>query len=214
MINILLAEDHRILREGIKSLLKDEPNMTIVAEAQNGQEAIDVLLGNTNINLAICDINMPVMGGLDAASYISDNYKNTPVLILSMLDHEKYLIKAFEAGAKGYILKTSGRDELVYAIKKIANGESYISSEHALALMERVKDCAPLLVTDLKIDLTEREMVVLKLISEGLTNSEIADKTFTSRRTVETHRRNILDKTKTRNTAALIKFAILNRIIN
>jgi DNA-binding NarL/FixJ family response regulator len=214
MINILLAEDHKILREGIKSLLKDEPSMSVVAEARNGQEAIDVLLGNNNINLAICDINMPVMDGLDAATYISDNHKDTPVLILSMLDHEKYLFKAFEAGAKGYILKTSGRDELVFAIKKIANGENYISTEHAFALMERVKNCTPLLVADLKIDLTEREMIVLKLISEGLTNNEIANKTFTSRRTVETHRKNILEKTKTKNTAALIKFAILNRIIN
>src|SRR4051812_35876328 len=106
MINILLAEDHKILREGIKSLLKDEPGISVVAEASNGKEAIDKL-SDGKANLAILDINMPIMDGLEATKFICENYVNTKVIILSMLDHEKYLLKGFEAGAKGYILKNS-----------------------------------------------------------------------------------------------------------
>jgi DNA-binding NarL/FixJ family response regulator len=214
MINILLGEDHKILREGIKSLLKDEPGISVVAEASNGQEAIEKL-SDGKANLAILDINMPIMDGLEATRFISENYANTKVIILSMLDHEKYLLKGFEAGAKGYILKNSGREELLFAIKKIMNGEFYICSEIAYTLMDRIKENIGPALSDnqYKIELSDREMEVLGYIAEGLTNNEIADKTFTSRRTVETHRKNLIEKTKTKNTASLIKYAITSKLI-
>ena len=213
MIKILLAEDHKILRDGIKSLLKDEPEITVVGEARNGKEAIDIL-SDTDVNIAILDINMPGMGGLETARYIKDNHSDTKTLILSMMDDENYLLKGFEAGASGYLLKSTGRDELLFAINKIANGECYVCSELACALMERVKEQ---LNTELgeteAIDFSDREMQVLELMAEGMTNAEIADKICASRRTVETHRKNLIEKTSSKNTASLIKFAITRRII-
>jgi DNA-binding NarL/FixJ family response regulator len=216
MIKILLAEDHKILREGIRSLLKDESDVSVVAEAKNGYEAIE-RLSETEINLAILDINMPGMDGLETAKYIRKNFNSTKTMILSMMDDENYLLKGFEAGASGYLLKSTGREELLFAINKIANGECYISSEIACALMERVKEnlnSGRLGSTEkLSIELSDREKQVLELISEGLTNAEIADKIFASRRTVETYRKNLIEKTNSRNTASLIRFAIQNQLI-
>lgn len=213
MIKILLAEDHKILRDGIKSLLKDEPEISVVGEARNGKEAIDILLG-TDVNIAILDINMPVMGGLETAQYIKDNFGETKTLILSMMDDENYLLKGFEAGATGYLLKSTGRDELLFAINKVASGECYICSEIACALMDRVKEQLSNEVDDNDpIDFSDREMQVLELMAEGMTNAEIADKICASRRTVETHRKNLIEKTSSKNTASLIKYAITRRII-
>src|SRR5436190_351515 len=110
MIKILLAEEHKIVREGIKSLLKDEINMSITAEAKNGKEAIDKISKN-DINLAILDIHMPILNGMETLKYIKENHKETKILILSMMDHENYLMKGFEAGAHGFLLKNTGKDE-------------------------------------------------------------------------------------------------------
>jgi DNA-binding NarL/FixJ family response regulator len=213
MIKILLAEDHKILRDGIKSLLKDEPDIAVVGEARNGKEAIDIL-SETDVNVAILDINMPVMGGLETAQYIKDNFGDTKTLILSMMDDENYLLKGFEAGAKGYLLKTTGRDELLFAINKVASGECYVCSELACTLMDRVREnISSEFEENEPIDFSDREMQVLELMAEGMTNAEIADKICASRRTVETHRKNLIEKTSSKNTAALIKFVIKRRII-
>ncbi len=214
MVKILLAEDHKILRDGIKALLEDDPKIKVVAEAGNGQEAIKKLQ-DTEVDVAILDLNMPIMGGIEATKYIRDNYETTKTLILSMLDDENYLLKGFQAGANGYILKSSGKEELLFAINKLANNECYICSELALALVDRLKDNFGLTAPagKLDIDFSDREMQVLELMAEGLTNAEIADKICASRRTVETHRKNLIDKTNSRNTASLIKFAITNGLI-
>jgi DNA-binding NarL/FixJ family response regulator len=213
-MNILLAEDHKIVRDGIKALLKDEPGISKVFEAGNGKEAIDKI-AETQIDLAILDINMPVMDGIEAARYIHENHKNTKVLLLSMLDHQDYLWKSLDAKANGYVLKDSGMDELLFAIKKIAKGERYISTQLSMQLLDKMKENAmvPEPINRSQVDLSKREFEVLQLMAEGMTNQEIADKLFTSKRTVETHRKNLIEKTQSKNTAALIKFAIANRLI-
>lgn len=211
MINVLLAEDHLILRDGIKALLKDHPDINVVAEASNGKEVQNLLLDSA-IDLLILDINMPEMDGIQTAEYVKDNYKNIKVLILSMLEQEKYVTKSFEAGALGYILKTTGKDELVNAIKTVANGNPYISHKISANMLKNTN--YSLRDEDrTEVDLSPRELEILNLIAEGYTNSEIADRIFTSKRTVETHRKNLIDKTGTKNTAALIKFAIVNGIL-
>lgn len=211
MINVLLAEDHLILRDGIKALLKDHPDIHVVAEASNGKE-VQSLLMDSAIDLLILDINMPEMDGIQTAEFVKDNYKNIKVLILSMLEQEKYVTKSFEAGALGYILKTTGKDELVNAIKTVANGNPYISHKISANMLKNMN--YSLRDEDrTEVDLSPRELEILNLIAEGYTNSEIADQIFTSKRTVETHRKNLIDKTGTKNTAALIKFAIVNGIL-
>lgn len=212
MIKILLAEDHEILRDGLKSLLKDEPGLAVIEEAQNGKEAIEKI-ANTEIDVAIVDINMPVMNGLETTQYLREHHQNVKVLILSMMDNEKYLSQTFEAGATGYLLKSNSKEELVYAIKKVARGGTYICSEMTLNIMDRPKQDFDPLTGQCSVSLSKRELEVLLQIAEGLTNNEIAEKLYTSRRTVETHRMNLIEKTKSKNTAALIKFAILNGFI-
>ena len=211
MISVLLAEDHLILRDGIKALLKGHPEINVVAEASNGKEVQNLLL-DSEVDLLVLDINMPDMDGLKTAKYVKENYKNVKVLILSMLEQEKYVSKSFEAGALGYILKTTGKDELVNAIKMVAKGDPYISHKISANMLKNI-NISLLQEEKVEVDLSPRELEILDLIAEGYTNAEIADKIFTSKRTVETHRKNLIDKTGTKNTAALIKFAILNGIL-
>lgn len=211
MINVLLAENHLILRDGIKALLKDHPEIKIIAEASNGTE-VQKLLVDSDVDLLILDINMPEMDGLKTAEYVKENHKNIKVLVLSMLDQEKFVSKSLAAGALGYILKTTGKDELVNAIKMVAKGDPYISHKISASM---IKNLNYTFHSDQKIevDLSPRELEILHLIADGMTNAEIADKIFTSKRTVESHRKNLIDKTGTKNTAALIKFALVNGIL-
>ena len=211
MINILLAEDHVLLRDGLKLLLMDQPGMQVVAEANNGKE-VQQLLADNEVNVAILDINMPDMDGIQTAEYISRTHKDVKIIMLSMLDNENYVNKSFQAGATGYILKNTGKDEFINAIKLVMEGQPYISHKISALLVKRIKsDMVEHLETN--IHLSSRELEILNYIAEGYTNGEIAEKTFTSKRTVETHRKNLIEKTGTKNTASLIKYAILNGIL-
>lgn len=211
MINILLAEDHVLLRDGLKLLLTDQPEMQVVAEASNGKE-VQRLLQENSVDVAILDINMPEMDGIQTAEYIRQAYSNVKVIMLSMLDNESYVTKSFQAGATGYILKNTGKEEFINAIKLVMEGHPYISHKISALLVKRIK---PDVVENVEVDihLSNRELEILNYIAEGFTNGEIAEKTFTSKRTVETHRKNLIEKTGTKNTASLIKYAILNGIL-
>lgn len=212
MIKIMLAEDHEILRDGLKSLLKDEPGLSVVEEAKNGKEVIEKI-SQVDVDVAIIDINMPVMNGLETTQYLNEHYKKVKILVLSMMDNDKYLTQMFEAGATGYLLKSTCKEELIYAVRKVAKGGTYICSEMTLNILDKPKQDFDSLTGQCAVSLSKRELEVLQQIAEGLTNNEIAVKLFTSRRTVETHRMNLIEKTKSKNTAALIKFAILNGFI-
>lgn len=210
MIRVMIAEDHDILREGLQSLLKDEASIQIVAEAPNGKLILDYL-ETTPADVILMDINMPVLNGLETTRIISEQYKNIKVLVLSMLDHPNYLNQMMSVGAKGYILKNSSKAELIKAIHEVAAGHKYISKE----LAEKVISSKGKNEESKKgeVHLTKRELQILELLAEGLTNKEIGDRIFLSKRTVETHRRNLFEKTNCKNSSALIKYAIVKGIL-
>jgi two-component system, NarL family, response regulator NreC len=213
-IKIFLVEDHDIVRQGIKILLKNNEGIEIVGEARHGEEALRKL-NHVKPDIILMDLNMPVMNGIECTKRVRQYFPDIKVLVLSMHDHENYLIDMLEAGADGYILKNTCADELVFAIKKIINGGMYMSPEFTLAMLSKYKSAKAQLGKQSVIDvkLTDREMDVLQLVAEGLTNTEMAHRLFTSVRTIETRRKKLLDKTGTKNTATLIKFALQNGLI-
>jgi DNA-binding NarL/FixJ family response regulator len=213
MIKVFIGEDHEIVRDGLKSLLTDIPGVSVVGEAANGKEIIETIPGDTDI--VLMDINMPVMNGIETTKQIQQKYDGINVLVLSMMDHENYVAEMFNAGAKGYMLKNTGKEELLYALKRIKEGGMYVSPEIMAKSLEKMVLLSRENQRSVSsVALSKRELEVLKLLAEGLTNNEIAEKLFTSRRTIETHRKNLIDKTASKNTAALIRFAIMNGIIN
>jgi DNA-binding NarL/FixJ family response regulator len=217
MIKIFLADDHNIVRNGIKSLLDKEADMEIVGEATDGKQVLDVLLSATHLpDVVITDVNMPVMNGMELTAKISELYPKVKIVVLSMLDHERYIVQAFKAGASGYVLKNVSADELTFSIRHVCNyNERFLCMELTTRLIDKLIDThEPVSNRQFQLDLSKRETEILILIAEGFTNQEIAEKLFTSKRTVEGHRQNLLEKTGARNTAALIRFAIVNNIIN
>ena len=215
MINIILAEDHNIVRNGIRSLLEKEPTLTVAGEAANGREALDLIASGVPVDIVLADMNMPLMTGVELIRQLKVSYPAVRVVVLSMLDHEKYVYQAFVAGASGYLLKSVTSDEMIFAIKHVALGSKYLCSQLSFTLLDRLI-YAPEISMDGQqgVAFSKREIEVLQLIAEGLTNTEIAEKLFTSKRTVEGHRQNLIDKTNARNTAVLIRYAILNGVIN
>jgi DNA-binding NarL/FixJ family response regulator len=209
-IKILLADDHGIIRDGIKLMLNKSPELEIVAEANNGQEVIDYLEENAkSIDVILMDINMPVMNGIEATQKISETYPDINILALTMHIEETYISNMLKAGALGYILKESNKDELIDAIKSIASGKKYYSNEVSVTLINSLMSDSK----DKDKELSDREIEILSLIASGNTNKEIGEKLFISGRTVETHRRNILSKLEVKNTAEMIKYAIQNKLV-
>ncbi|TZF83694.1 response regulator transcription factor [Pedobacter sp. BS3] len=214
MIKILLAEDHTIVRNGIKTLLNMEPDMEVVAEASDAKEALDILAGGIAVDILLTDIHMPGQSGIELIQQVSASYPNVITVVLSMLEHENYIVEAMRNGASGYLLKNIDKDQMVFAIRHVAAGNKYICSELVFELFKKYfYSAVPASPSESPVELSEREVEVLSLIADGFTNMEIADKLFSSRRTIEGHRQNLLDKTGSRNTASLIRFAIRNNII-
>ncbi|MBC7744091.1 MAG: response regulator transcription factor [Flavobacterium sp.] len=213
MINVLLAEDHNLVRNGIKSLLDSEPNINVIGEAANGTQAVQFLQKTNEVNLIVADYNMPGMTGGELITQLRLNFKDLKIIILSMSDQEKHVFESISCGANGYLLKNVSKDELIFAIKHVMTGEKYICSELSLRMFDKLSNHAAINLDGIN-DFTKRELEVLKLIASGLTNNEIAEKLFTSRRTVEGHRQSLIDKTKVPNSAALIMFAFRTGIIN
>jgi DNA-binding NarL/FixJ family response regulator len=216
MVRIILAEDHNIVRDGIKNLLEREANFEIVGEATNGEEVLRLIDGGLTPDIILADMNMPVMDGLVLAQKLMEASVKAKVIMLTMLDHEKYVIQAFKNGVTGYLLKNVSADELIFAINHIHGDGNYICSELALRFMNRLAQMpSPSDAEDTSdVEFTKREMEILLLTAEGYTNQEIADKLFTSKRTVEGHRQSMINKTGTRNTIALIRYALKHGIID
>lgn len=214
-MNILLAEDHTIVRNGIKMLLETEKGFKVVGEALNGKEVMDMIYGGTAIDIILTDINMPEMDGISLIREVKENYPAIKVVILSMHDSEKYVIEAFREGAAGYLLKNVGADELIFSLRFIQNGGKYLCAELSMKMMENIIQHKQYQYAgnQHEIDFTMREIEILQLIADGLTNSEMSEKLFISKRTIEGHRQSLLEKTDSKNTAALIRFAVLNGII-
>ena len=214
MIKVLLAEDHNIVRNGIRSLLDIEPGIQVVDEAINGAQALEKINAGLEVDLILADINMPEMTGIELVKAVAQVSPDTKVLILSMLDHENYIMEAINNGAWGYLLKNVSKEELLFAIKHIASGSKYICSELALKMLFKPSSGFGNQLDERTVSsLSKREIEVLTLIAEGNTNMEIADMLFTSRRTVEGHRQNLIEKTGVKNTAALIRLAVKSGLI-
>lgn len=206
-INVLLSDDHQIIIDGLKSLLKNQEEINVAAEASNGREAIRIL-GLISIDVLLMDIDMPVMNGIDALKEIRKSHPNVRVIILSMHNEAGMIKSLIELGANGYLLKSCSQTELIDAVKKVAAGQSYFSSDVTLALLKpSANQGQPNEV------LTERETEILKLIAAGFSNKEIGDQLFISHRTVDTHRTNLMKKLDVNNIAGLISYAIRNGIV-
>lgn len=216
MIRIILAEDHNIVRDGIRNLLEKEKDLNIVGEALNGQEVLNLFETGTTADIVLADINMPVMNGIEMSQKLREMKAQTKIVILSMLDHERYVLQAFKAGVNGYLLKNISADELIFAIRHIHIDGRYICSELSLRFLDRLINQPDRSQHEREtgIEYSTREIEVLMLVAEGLTNQEIADRLFTSKRTIENYRQALIEKTETKNTASLIRYAIQNGLIN
>jgi len=210
---VLIVDDHEIVRDGIISLLNEENKYEIAGQVCNGLEALE-LLGKEKVDLVIMDINMPEMNGIQCTRKINKLYPNVKVLVLTMHNEELYLETMLEAGAHGYILKSFGKEELLQAIERVIAGHFYFSGEITLSILKRLTKTEKKKQQKLEIILTKRESEILKLIVKEHTNSEIADLLNISTRTVDAHRRNLLEKIGARNTAGLVKFAVERKLFN
>jgi len=215
LVKILLVDDHKIVRDGIISLLQGEPRFEIIGQAENGIEALEKI-EKLSPDLIILDINMPIMGGLECAKQVAEKFPHVKILTLTMLSEQEHIKNMLATGVGGYILKNSGLEELINAIDTVMKGQNYFSDEvKNVIMMEMVKKkTTPGKIFGEPIPLTPRELDVLQLIVDEFTNQEIADKLFISVRTVDAHRRNLLEKTGSRNTAGLVRFAIENNLVN
>lgn len=212
-IKILLADDHKIVRDGIKLMLEPHIGIDIEAEASDGKEVLEILEKKL-IDLIIMDINMPEMDGIEATRRVKEKYPDVRVLALTMSNDDLHIRQMIQAGASGYIMKSAGRSELKDAVNAIMNGKHYFSDEatHSI-MMDLVKGKGNPSSSE-PVHITDRELEILELIVKEHTNQEIGEKLFISSRTVDAHRRNLLQKTGARNTAGLVKYAFQHNIIS
>ncbi|MFY0627317.1 MAG: response regulator transcription factor [Reichenbachiella sp.] len=211
MITVLLADDHGIVRKGIKLLLESSPDLEIIGEANDGEEALK-LIEELKPNVLVTDISMPEMSGVELTQKVKENYNDTKVLVLSTHFDEEYILDSFEAGALGYLPKNANEDQIVSAIKVVAKGELfYTPSVVDILGSALISKRSP--GKSSKALLTSREKEILKELVDGSTNKEIANKLFISVRTVDAHRRNIMKKLNVNNSAQLVKAAFEKRLV-
>lgn len=211
MINVMLVDDHNMIREGIKKLLEFNGDIKVIAECSNGQECIDQI-DNFNIDIILLDINMPVMNGIETLYRLRKNKKDIKVLLLTVHNEVEYLVKATDIGVEGYILKDAGFEELRKAIITIYDGESYIQPKLIPSLnnylMKQDSD------KDILASLTRREIEVLRLLAIGSFNKDIADELDISERTVKNHISSIFKKIDVSDRTQAAVFAIKNNLVS
>lgn len=211
-VNVFIVDDHGIVRDGIRALLHDVKDITIVGEAENGEDALNKLACMTNqVDVILMDVNMPVMDGIEATNRILHQYPEMKILALSMHDDESHIINMIQESASGYILKTTGQKELTKALRLVAEGHSYFTKEASDIMLDYIAQKRPTRSRS-EGDLTNRESEILKLIAAEYTNQEIADRLCLSPRTIDTHRRNLLQKLDAKNTAGLVKYALTHKL--
>jgi len=204
MIRILIADDHSVVREGLKQILEEEFPKVKFGEAKNAVEVFD-LMDTQNWDIAVLDISMPGRGGLEILREMKQRNTNVPVLILSMYSEDQYAMRALKAGASGYLTKESASDELVRAITQIMSGRKYVSQSLAEKLASSLGDDTG---TTIHESLSDREFEVLSLIASGKTVGEIAEEMSLSVKTISTYRSRILSKMKMKTNAELMRYAI------
>ena len=210
MIRVLLADDHSIVRAGLRRIVEESGEIEVVAEASDGREAV-LAVRKEKPDVAVIDISMPVLDGLEVITQLKSESPEVPILVLTMHEEHQYVVRAIETGAMGYITKQSAPEQLVKAIQRVHSGSLFLSDEAAEALALRVakgsKSQSPLET------LSTRELQVLRRLAMGNTNREIAEAYHISIKTVDTYRFRLLKKLKLRNNADLSRFAIQNNLI-
>ena len=202
MIKVVLADDHFFVRDGIKSLLESEKNIEVVGEATDGQEALDVVT-TTNPDLLIVDIRMPQYTGIEVVEKLRNQNNPVKIIVLSMHESEEYVLKSIKAGADGYLLKGSSKEEFMKALHAVANGGKYFTGDISSILINQLTNTSasiepkPTIAEDLTI--TKREKEILTLLLSGKGNKEIAEALEISKRTAEVHRFNLMKKLKVKN---------------
>src|SRR5690554_798135 len=209
--NVMIVDDHALFRDGLKLLLNSFPNFKVVAEASNGEEFLQTL-ELIPVDIVLLDIEMPILNGIEATKIAIKKQANLKIITLSMYGDEEYYYKMIEAGASGFLLKDSDIDEVHSALNAVVEGKSYFSQELLQNLINNLKNQDE--NTKETFDLSAREIEIIDLICQGLSNIEIGEKLFLSKRTVEKHRANILEKTNSKNTASLVMLAIKNKIVD
>ncbi len=210
-IELLIADDHQLITDGLSQILLGEKMIGKIHTAKNGKEAVDIALAE-NIDCVIMDINMPELNGLEATKLIKRERPQIKIIVVSMLCEPSIVSKMLKAGADAFINKDTGKAELLKAIDKVMNNETYISPEIANNLFRHLND-NNVKTADNESHLTKRELEIIRLIADGLTNNEIASRLFLSNVTVNTHRKNMLAKLHLKNTASLVKYAAENKLL-
>jgi DNA-binding NarL/FixJ family response regulator len=209
-IRVIIADDHEMVRKGFVSLLEKLDFAVLAGEASNGKQVLDLLRNGTRADVVLLDIEMPVMNGLETAAFIAKNYLTVQSIMLTMLNDRDMVEEAVEKGAKGFLFKNSPAHELGEAIKKVAAGETYYSSEVAAVLLGKKQGSQANTAIS---ELSERELEIIKWVAAGLSSNEIGKKLFISPRTVDTHRNNILQKLELPNIASLVSFAYKHKLV-
>ncbi|MFY9151612.1 MAG: response regulator transcription factor [Prolixibacteraceae bacterium] len=207
---VIIVDDHTLFRNGLRILINNMEDYQVVAEAANGKQFLEQLQ-NELPDLVLMDISMPVMDGIEASTIAHELYPELKIITLSMYGEEDYYYKMVNAGVKGFVLKNSDIREVKTALDVIYEGGSFFSSELLQNLVNSLKSSSK--SKEFHTELSEREMEILILICQGMSNQEIADKLFISKRTVDKHRANILEKSESKNTAQLVVYAIKNKLV-
>ena len=211
-LKLYIVDDHKLFREGLKLLLSTQDFVQHIYEASNGKEFVENL-SFVDCDVVLMDIEMPEMNGVEATELALRMKTDLKNIVLSMYGDEQYYYKMVDAGVKGFVLKNSGIEKVITAIHKVAAGENYFSEELLINILNNMRDNGKNEPDTPDSEISEREMEILYYVCLGLSNQEIADKLFISKRTVDKHRANLLSKTGCRNTAALVMYAIKNKLI-
>jgi DNA-binding NarL/FixJ family response regulator len=210
-LDILIVDDHKLFREGLKILLKNLENVGTIWEASDGEVFLSMIKTHKP-HVVLMDIEMPKLNGIDATVKALEQFPDLKILALSMYSDEEYFQKMIDAGVCGFLLKNSEFSEVKKAIQTVAEGSNYFTDELLYKLVNRIK--AKAVHTEPVVSLSDRELEILALICKGFSNQEIAEQLYISKRTVDHHRASLLTKTGTKNTASLVIYAIKNKIVD
>lgn len=209
MINILLVEDHHIVRNGLKLLLESDSRIKVTHQVDNGQLAIELLENDTEIDLVLTDLDMPVIDGIELSQRLKDNGSRVKVMLLSMHADKGHIYKSFEAGASAYLVKDITKEELLFSIHHVKRGGRYISASISMEFIDANLDQEPTQTSRSgNIEFSFREQEILRFIAKGMTNQAISDRLTISKRTIEAHRKTMIIRCEVHNTAELIYYAM------